>query len=368
VVIEVEDNGQGMSPEQAAHAFDRFYSGATSFDMGTGLGLSLSKELIALHGGSISLKSEKNTGTTFYVTLPLGNTHFAEDERTETTAQPGNFMHDTLGLDDIELAEEAAEESLPASKTSVLIVEDNRELSLYLRTSLSKSFQVLTAFDGAQGLELAIQHVPDIIVCDVMIPEKDGLTVTRSLKTDSRTSHIPIILLTAKSEDEHQIKGIKAGADVYITKPFNFEYLAENINNLLHNRAMLKSHYLGVAFGDEESQEHAMTAKDPDKEFVQRFKALVQDKLHDAEFNVNEICREMGFSRVQLYRKVHALLDSPVNDYINTLRLRRAMKMLKTSTMNVSDIAYACGFSSPTYFSTAFKNYYKLPPSEVRKG
>ena len=368
VVIEVEDNGRGMSPEQGAHAFDRFYSGATYSDMGTGLGLSLSKELIALHDGSISLKSEKNIGTTFYVTLPIGNAHFTEDERSETTSQPGSYQHDTLVHDDFELAEEVADEPSPAGETSVLMVEDNRELSLYLKTRLSKSFQVLTAFDGEQGLEMAVQHVPDIIICDIMIPKKDGIAVTSSLKTDSRTSHIPIILLTAKSEDEHLIKGIKAGADVYITKPFNYEYLSENINNLLHTRAMLKSHYLGVAFGDEEIQDHAMTIKDPDKEFVQRFKALVQDKLHDTEFNVNEICREMGFSRVQLYRKVNALLDSPVNDYINTLRLRRAMKLLKTSEMNVSDIAYACGFSSPTYFSTAFKNYYKVPPSDVRKG
>jgi signal transduction histidine kinase/DNA-binding response OmpR family regulator len=367
VIIEVEDNGRGMSQEHVEHAFDRFHSGAEYSDTGTGLGLSLSRELIHLHKGSIDLVSQKNVGTTFSIKLRLGNEHFDESEMAvrQMAGESLSFVPDME--EDLLIVDENEDHSADESLSSILIVEDNRELSDFLKGRLKKSFKVLSAFDGVEGLEMAVNHVPDIIICDVMIPGKDGLIVTKSLKSDSRTSHIPVILLTAKSEEEQKISGIKAGADVYVTKPFNFEFLYQNITNLLRSRAMLKAHYLSTAYADDDIPEISVAARDPDKEFVRKFKELVNENLHHTDFGVKEICHEMGFSRVQLYRKVKALLDSSVNDYVNTMRLRKALKLLKTTGLSISDIAYECGFSSPTYFSTAFKTFYQVTPSDVRR-
>ncbi len=365
VRIEVEDNGKGMTDEQARHAFDRFYSGLNA-DFGTGLGLALSREIIHLHKGSITVKSEKNVGTEFTIMLKTGRDHFSDLE-IATQEVMEDFM---VSLpDEAVLIRPEHEDHLYETdkRATILIIEDNQELCDLLRRKLKQKYHVLTAPDGDTGLETAVLQIPDIVICDVMIPGKDGLTVTKNLKTDNRTSHIPVILLTAKSEAEEQLSGIRAGADVYITKPFDFNFLEENIHNLLQIRAMLKSRYLNEAYSDQEASEHISKPIDPDKQFVDNFKRLVKARLQDSGFGVNELCEELGFSRMQLYRKVKVLLGSSVNEYINTMRLRKAHDLLAHSDLAITEVADECGFASPTYFSTAFKAYYKVTPSEIRK-
>lgn len=367
VIIEVEDNGPGMSEEVLDHAFDRFYSGQHT-DFGTGLGLALSREIIHLHRGEISVSSEKNVGTVFTITLKTGKAHFSEKEIMSTESIPVYTVstpEETLSHEPPPLNDAANEAD---GRATVLIIEDNIDLSHLLMNQLQEEYNVLAAYDGNTGVETAVLQVPDLVICDVMIPGKDGVAVTRNLKADNRTSHIPVILLTAKSEDEEQLLGIRAGADVYLTKPFNFEFLKENIHNLLQLRVMLKSRYLSEAYSDHPLEENIFSQVDPDKQFIDEFKKQVKAHLHDPAFGVNDLTRELGFSRIQLYRKVKVLLGDTVNEYINAMRLKRSLDLLQHTNLPINEVAYECGFSSPTYFSTAFKAYYKMTPSDVRKG
>ena len=365
--IQIADNGRGMSKEHAEHAFDRFYTSEQNTEIGTGLGLSLSKEIIELHKGTITVKSEQGTGTEFTITLQLGRDHFSEEEIGDADVQERSYLssNDLVLSEGVNLSiDESTEQE---HSRSILITEDNEDLIQFLTGKLRTQYQVHVARNGDEAIELAIQHIPDLIICDIMIPKKDGILVAKNLKSDSRTSHIPIILLTAKTSEEQKVEGIRSGAEAYITKPFNYEFLQETIRSLLSNRDTLKAHYLSDAYIDEGEESNLQISQDPDRSFLQKFKSLVKANIQDPNFGVNEICQELGFSRIQLYRKVKALLDVTVNDYITNIRLKKALHLLRHSELTITDIAYESGFSSSTYFSTVFKTHYKVPPSEIRK-
>jgi ABC-type sugar transport system substrate-binding protein/DNA-binding response OmpR family regulator/nitrogen-specific signal transduction histidine kinase len=369
VVLKIEDNGVGISKDALDHAFEVFYQGEYENYKGSGLGLALSKELIGLHKGSIIVASEKWKGTTFEISLPLGNTHLAKDEMAASvleTNQAVLYEHEKIFTSDLimEQIEKNETEAVQTEKEySILIIEDNADLRHFLTTKLNTQYETLEADNGQLGLQQAFDNVPDLIICDLVIPGKDGMALTRIFKNDFRTSHIPVVLLTAKTAMEQQIEGMKNLADAYITKPFNVSFLEQTIKSLLGNRARLKEHFTGELPTGLNTQ----TISKPDRKFISEFSALVESNLSNEEFNVESICKNMGISRVQLYRKVKALLNINVNDFILNTRLQKAKYLLKNESSAIGDIACKTGFSSSAYFSSVFKSKVGITPKEYRE-
>jgi signal transduction histidine kinase/AraC-like DNA-binding protein/ABC-type xylose transport system substrate-binding protein len=366
-VIKVEDNGVGMSPNALGHAFEVFYQGDYENYKGSGLGLALSKELIQLHKGTISINSEKWKGTTFEIRLPLGNEHLAKEEMVEGEVDPAVLYEQekiyTSDLQTIPAANQEAEEARNEKGQSILVIEDNADLRGFLARKFNSEYEILEADNGQSALQQAFDTIPDLIICDVVIPGKDGMALTNILKNDFRTSHIPIILLTAKTSVEQQIEGMKNRADAYITKPFNVQFLEQTIKSLLTNRARLKEHFTG----DLSSNLKTQTVGKLDRKFINEFTSLVESNIANEDFSVDDICKAMAISRVQLYRKVKALLNINVNDYILNTRLQKAKYLLQHEEATVSEIAYKVGFSSPAYFSTVFKSKFGVTPKAFKE-
>lgn len=371
VKIRVEDSGLGMTAEETKHVFEIFYQGEGEQKAGTGLGLSLSKALVDLHGGSLSLSSIKGKGSRFSVELPLGKAHFREDQ---LTLEPiPYFQTEEFFFDPVtETDEMAAPVARNNAEQHLLLIEDNAELQFFLKRKLSGTYQITAATDGDTGLQQALDRVPDLIVCDVLLPGRDGLDIVRTLKSDLRTSHIPIILLTAQSTIEQQIAGTAAGADSYIAKPFNIQFLQEKIRNLLHNRQILKENFSkGLVSFSVSTTSEADTAgmedlNQIDRSFMQKFTAYVETHYARQDFQVTDLCHEMNLSRSQLYRKVKALLGESIIDYVQQVRLEKARELLLEGKLPVAEIAYQVGYSSPDYFSTVFRSRYGVAPSQVR--
>lgn len=356
--IQVEDNGQGMSSDERDHAFDLFYSGSQPFNLAKGIGLALSMEFIQLHRGDISVQSTQGEGTTFTILLPLGNSHLKADEIVPASSQR---TLPRLPIDeDADASLQPA--SLPLSKRAgtLLVIEDNDDLRTFLTMRLGSEFEVIAEPTAEQGWERTLEVIPDLIISDVMLSGMDGLQLTQRVKADMRTAHIPVILLTANRQMEHQIDGVRAGADMYLTKPFNAIYLIETIRTLLANRQKgqqrFASDFVSQSGGSRE-----------EKKFLNELTRLIEHNLSDPSFGVEKLSREMGISRVQLYRKVQAQLDRNVIDYINDIRLKRAKFLLRETNKSMTEIATETGFSSAAYFTTFFKQHTKKTPSEYRK-
>jgi signal transduction histidine kinase/DNA-binding response OmpR family regulator len=366
-IIRVENEGKEMSPEEMAHAFDIFYQGETYQSIGTGLGLAISKEFIGLHQGSISVSSQKGM-TVFTIALPLGTAHLKQEELLQQVSDHPFEEDGKIYADTHEAPVFADESALTADKElSLLLIEDSNELRGFIRAKLGKTFHVLEAEEGNQGLKLAFDQVPDVIICDVMLPGMDGLQIARILKADLRTSHIPFVLLTARGAVEHQLEGIQTGADVYLTKPFNVQVLRETINTLLRNRQLLNEHMVAkLSLGGQRSTGTAPGKLD--KKFISNFTAYVEEHLSEEALTVDAIAHDLGFSRIQLYRKVKALLGYSVNDYIQQVRLNKAKLLLQQESCSIAEVASLVGFSSSTYFSTAFKAKYQMTPNDFRTG
>jgi signal transduction histidine kinase/DNA-binding response OmpR family regulator/ABC-type xylose transport system substrate-binding protein len=368
-LIRIEDNGVGMSKDAIDHAFDVFYQGEYENYKGSGLGLALSKDLIALHKGTITVVSEKWKGTTFEISIPMGKEHFAADELIIGPPEAKDavlYEHEKIFTADLAIDQTPMqeEETVPTAKEfTVLIIEDNAELRQFLVTKLNTQYETLEADNGQSALQQAFDNIPDLIICDVVIPGKDGMELTRILKNDFRTSHIPIVLLTAKTAIEQQIEGMKNWADAYVTKPFNLLFLEQTLKSLLGNRARLKEHYTGELPAALNTQ----TMSKPDRKFISEFSALVESNLSNEEFSVDSICKSMGISRVQLYRKVKALMNININDYILNTRLQKAKYLLKNEALTIGEIASRAGFSSSAYFSSVFKSKVGVTPKEFRE-
>jgi len=361
VKLVVEDNGRGMSKEHVEHAFERFYQGEQYQTRGTGLGLSLSKALVALHEGEISVTSEKGKGTRFEILLPLGKSHSAEavtDTVFDQQRLP-DWLEEEVGI--YQATEKQFSED---GGQSILIIEDNEELRAFLKHKLGKRFPILEAANGLAGLEIAIEKVPDLIISDVKLPKINGNEVAKRLKSDLKTSHIPIILLTARKSNEAKLEGLRTGADAYLTKPFSIAILEEQINTILLNREILRQR-----FTNELNLSQVSSSSSPstlDRKFINDFIAVVEANISDPSFNVQDICHELGLSRVQAYRKLKSLLGYSMSDYVKEVRLKKARQLLLESDQSISEVAYAVGFSSPGYFSTAFKNHYGQSPSDFK--
>ena len=364
-LIKVEDTGLGMTTEDAEHAFEVFYQGHSSSFWGTGLGLSLSSELINLHHGTITVKSERGVGTSFEIRLPTGQAHLLPEEMVSekpsliTTYE--NIKIYTSDMEPVLLQNETT--TVFQKEKSILIIEDNDDLRAFLKKRLGDNYEIQEAENGEKGISLAFDIVPDLIISDIILPGQSGLQITETLKQDIRTSHIPIILLTARGSITEQIEGIKSQADAFIVKPFNLEYLEEIIKNLLKNRAILREHYTSEL----PSETRSNSSNKIDRKFINEFTALVENNLSNEDFTVENICKHIGISRVQLYRKVKALIGYNVNDYILTVRLQKAKFLLTNEDLSISEISFKVGFSSQAYFSTVFKSKFGVTPKAFKE-
>jgi DNA-binding response OmpR family regulator len=369
VKLTVEDNGKGMSEDEMQHIFEAFYQGEERQFVGTGLGLSLSKTLVEMHGGTISVQSSKGKGSRFTVALPLGKEHLTAEQMVferEQTVYTEGYLFNTE-TDDAEVM--TVVENTSATQ-QILIIEDNEELQFFLRKKLSATYQIVSATDGNEAIQTAFDTVPDLIICDIMLPNKNGFDITKTLKSDLRTSHIPIILLTAQINMTQQIRGIEMGADAYLTKPFNIHFLEATIKSLLLNRQILKenNHKDVVAFADKTAHLNLPENTNAlDRDFIAKFVIYIEKNYARQDFQVTDLCKEFGLSRSQLYRKVTALLGETMSDYIQNVRLKKAEELLLEGKLPVADIAYEVGYSSPDYFSTVFKSKYNVAPSQFRK-
>jgi signal transduction histidine kinase/DNA-binding response OmpR family regulator len=360
VRVSVEDTGPGISTHDQAHIFEWFYQGQAPGGSGSGMGLALSLGLTRLHQGQLTFRSRPGQGTTFMVTLPLT---LPEALRSVVPVSMPVSTAFTLDEDLAEMLPEAAFATGDNSAALVLVIEDNPEVNAFLARKLRPHFQVQTALDGASGLRLAADTIPDLVVCDVMLPDLSGLEVVNQLKGDWRTSHIPVVLLTARSAPEQQIEGVQAGADLYLTKPFNPAFLLESLRTLLSNRQRQREHFRRELSTD--------TATVPpqqrvDQKFMADLTAIVEANLARPELSVEDIAHSLGLSRVQLYRKVKAVLGTGVTDFIQGLRLTKSRQLLLEDGLTIAEVAYQLGFSSPAYFSTSFKGRYQMSPSEFR--
>lgn len=354
VRLQVADNGEGMTPDEQAHAFDLFFSGPRPFNLSKGLGLALSLEFIQLHQGEISVQSEKGQGTTFTIRLPLGNDHLTAEEMIGSPPR----QQVPVDLDDDDSVDAGSQTN---KLGTLLVIEDNDDLRAFLSSRLGNEFEVVAEASGETGWERILEIIPDLIISDIMLPGMSGLQLTQRVKADLRTSHIPIILLTAQGQIEQRIEGTRVGADAYITKPFNTQYLLETLRTTLVNREKWQRRYASDFLARSGGRGRQ------DKKFLNELTALIEQNLGDSAFGVEKLSREMGLSRVQLYRKVQALLNMNVMDYLTEVRLKRAKHLLRETTKPMAEIADETGFSSPAYFTTFFKQHTQKTPSEYRR-
>ena len=356
--LEVKNSGEGLTTDQLNNIFERFYQ-TNEQNQGTGIGLSLVKELVELHKGKISVTSEPNQWTIFKVLIPMDrnsfkNEHFISASNTiSKVKEPLNRVS----------AYESDDEFIENEQPVLLIVEDNEDLKILIKQIFDKSYNVITASNGKLGVEKAFEQIPDLIISDIMMPIKDGITLTNELKNDERTSHIPIILLTAKAGDESKFKGIETGADDYITKPFDKKLLNLKVKKLIESRRKLQTRY---------SQELILTPKDIavtniDEKFLEKVQAVLEGKLIESSFSIEDFSKAVGMSRMQLHRKIKALTGLSASEFIRSQRLKLAAQLLKKSDINISQVGYTVGFNDHSYFTKCFKEAYNCTPTDFAK-
>lgn len=350
----VADTGSGISVQHIRHIFDRFYQIDVNH-AGSGIGLALAKAFVELHGGEITVDSVEGKGTVFTVDIPMT---VVEEPSADLVQEPRITQQTVVEeLEDMETEEQIPDEN----KECILIIDDNADVRDYVKSLLKEEYTVIEAPDGRAGLKKAMKYVPDAIICDVMMPVMDGLECCRQLKSELQTSHIPVMLLTACSLDEQRIAGFECGADSYIAKPFNSKLLLARLRNLIANH-----HRLQQFFGDKTT-----LSKEPvseiDKGFADRFRRLIEENMSDSELSVEELGSKMGMSRVQLYRKIKALTNYSPVELLRIARLKKAASLLASSEKTISEITYEVGFTSPSYFTKCYKEYFGESPTDFLK-
>lgn len=360
VIISVTDSGCGISNNELPYIFDRFYQ-AKNAGRGTGIGLAIVKAFTELHHGVVSATSVEGKGSTFSINIPVrqeGAVSKQPIEKVEQLVEPSaikEIPNQARHIDELVQPHQT-------DKPEVLIIDDNIDIRTYLRSVLSEKYNVSEASDGKVGLELARKIVPDIVLSDIMMPVMDGLEFCQQLKTDKAISHIPVILLTARSLDEQRAEGYEHGADAYISKPFSLRLLLSRIDNLIESRKKLNQTWSkGV-----EDDEIGNLSNEIDKSFLKQLRKIIQENLSNSDLSVEQIGDEIGLSRVQLYRKVKALTGYSPVEMLRKARLMRARHLLQTTDKSVSEVAYAVGFSTPSYFSKCYKEEFDLQPAQER--
>jgi signal transduction histidine kinase/DNA-binding response OmpR family regulator len=369
VEISVEDSGIGIPASNIEHVFERFYKGGNSeiiAQKGTGIGLALTKDFVELHGGEIFVKSDEGKGSCFTFWLPKGDngnrkvqytTHDSLQLNAETIIWDG---HNNIKNNDFETGSESAPARIKGKAPLILVVDDDSEIVKFIGDSLNSKYKIIDAENGLQGLQSAVENNPDLIISDVMMPEMDGIEFCQKLKTNLKVSHIPVILLTAKTALESRIEGIETGADAYLSKPFSIKLLEAQVNNLLANRKKLREEF-SKKITVEPSE---ITITSTDEKFIKKAILLVEEHIGDPEFSVEQLGSSLGLSRSHLHRKLVAITSQPATEFIRTIRLKRSAQLLVQSKLTVEEITYKVGFNSPSYFTKCFRLHFGMTPSE----
>ncbi len=369
VLLQVDDNGVGIAADKLDKVFDRFYRGERPHagHISSGLGLALTKKLVELHHGTILVESQEGRGSCFKVLLPLGKQYFHAEEIIEDISETSHFR----SLQDVAIDLGAEEKpariaylptSMESDKALILLVEDDRELRTYMRKTLSAHYRVVEAEDGCQGWELAQKILPNIVICDVIMPHMDGIELCRRIKNTMATSHIPVILLTAQETLEMKITGMDIGADDYIEKPFHFRFLLARIKNILTSRQKLREKFQRELL----LEPAAVPTLSAEEDFLARLKAMVEEKLADADLDVQQLAVAIGLSRTMLFVKLKELTGYSPKEFIRIMRLKKAAQLLKNTDDTISEIAYRVGFKYPKHFGVSFRKYFGKTPSQYR--
>ncbi|MCX7987068.1 MAG: ATP-binding protein, partial [Bacteroidales bacterium] len=370
VEVRVIDEGIGIEKEYLQHIFDRFYQVQGHHQRGkagTGIGLAISKEYIEAHSGTITVESVPGQGSTFIVSLPLrkeqlsdfielSSDSLSEKENKEATAQLLNALSATI--------ESGWSATSNEVKKSMLIIEDNTDLLHYLANRFSGKYHVTVADNGMRGFQLAIEKNPDIIITDIMMPDMDGITLCKKLKNDLRTSHIPVIILTARTTEESNLEGLEAGADVYIQKPFNFEILKAQVKSLIDSREKIRINFTKNII----LQPKEIVATSLDERFMMKLMEVIEKNIANPEFGIKDLTDEMNMSHSVIFRKVKALTGSNVIEFIRSVRLKKAAQLLQKQKLPVSEVSLMVGFNDAKYFSKCFIKEFGVSPREYAKG
>ncbi len=362
IQIAISDSGIGLPENELERVFDYFYQVKDgmhkSFD-GTGIGLHLSRSIVNLHHGKILAKNNSNNeGCSFVIQLPLGNKHIKDGEiKLDTTSEKKSPEPVNIPS----LIKQENEGIKSRSKTRILVVDDDEEILEYIYQEMAKDYHVKLCTNGKEALSHVLKNNPDLIISDVLMPEMDGITFCRKIKQNVNINHIPVILLTARSKEEDNIKGLDIGADAYLTKPFNIEILKKTVHNIIKNRQILKNNFGG---GQKQTDKvRTVTMKSPDEKILLKAIEIVNENIGDPALNVEMLAKEIGISRVHLHRKMKALTNQSTRDFIRNIRLQQAANILSTKHMNISEVAYTVGFSNVAHFSNAFKELFGESPS-----
>lgn len=362
----VADTGQGISERDLDNIFDRFYQVNKVHPNGSGIGLSLSKAFVEMHGGTISVESTVNKGSVFTVSFPIR--HVADNAEEYVAGITESDVNAELGLIDTDISSDE-------DKPLLLIIDDNPDIRTMISELMKTDYKVMTACDGAVGIEKASEHIPDLIICDIMMPVMDGLECCRRLKTDVRTSHIPVLMLTACSLDEQRIQGYDSGADGYLSKPFSGAVLKSRCGSLIANRRRIKDLWQKTPAPEKRSEttegaatESVKTAPEPaiENEFYNRFLEIFNAQMGNADLNIETLASSLGFERTQFYRKIKAITGLSPVELIRSLRLRKAQELIKSTERTMSEIAYEVGFSNPAYFTKCYREAFGQTPTETR--
>ncbi len=363
-VIKITDSGIGISRENIPQIFNRFFQSEddpSDKNKGSGVSLALVKELVHLHHGTVEVQSIRGQGTSFLLSFPMGKTHLSTHELYLHNDQD---IHSKTSIDSSELDHLTPSYSVINTKSKsknkevILIIEDNNDVRSFIKSQLDSSYKVEEAQDGIEGIEKSIEILPDLIISDIMMPGKDGYEVCHYLKNDIRTSHIPIILLTAKSAREEKLEGLHQGADDYLIKPFDSEELEVRVRNLIALRKQLRTRFSkSIAIKPSEVSTNSM-----DQQFMKNALYIVEKHMADENFNIDIMTREIGMSATQLNHKLRSLIDKSTNQFIKSIRLQRAADLLAQDTGTISEIAFQTGFRSSAYFAASFKSHFGATP------
>ncbi|MEN0051418.1 MAG: ATP-binding protein, partial [Bacteroidota bacterium] len=350
--LAIVDNGAGIGSVSLPFIFDRYYQVENVENTGSGIGLTLVKEYVQLFDGMIDVESELGKGTTFLIQLPI-----------QQNAPLVRKVSDFQALDiPLVASAEWMETTITDDRPKLLIVEDNKDVQQYLSLILSEHYGLTYANDGQEGTQKALAQIPDLIISDVMMPRKNGYELCAQLKKDERTSHIPIILLTAKADFDSKMEGLELGADVYLNKPFQKQELLIQVNRLLEQRKRLQAHYSQLAMLPTKSYQ----VEQVEESFLYKAQKAIEEHLDDPEFGIEALCKALHISRTHLYRKLKALTGKSIGEYIRLVRLNRGKDLLSSTNKTVSEIAFDVGFSSSSYFSRSFVREFGLSPKRFR--
>lgn len=378
IQISVSDSGPGIDPASLSKLFDRFYQASNPQDSqagGTGIGLALVRELVVLMQGGLAVRNRSEQGAEFVVSLPVETASQTPD----TPPKPlptgdGLLTAEWVGPSQRVISDEVSENEIiendPDRSTNLprlLLVEDNDDVAAYIQLCVQADYQVIRAENGQIGIDTALEQIPDLILSDVMMPLKDGFEVCHTLKSDQRTSHIPVVLLTVRVALSDRIDGLRRGADAYLVKPFQREELLLVLSNLFQTRRVLQLHYSHVAISGVSDAAPANVNTDSlDDAFLRKLRTVIDEKLENADLSIEQICEQMGMSRTTLHMKLTALTGMSANRYIRSFRLQKAQALLTTSALNISEVAWAVGFDDPKYFSRVFSEKFGISPGSFR--